>query len=910
MAKVKTFEITSFEAFYQIFIDEKYGKVVSVNKKKIEVLHRNICRRLASRNKQSYKSTRVADPEKELSLENGIDLRLEYSDPESLLETALQELKQIFHARGIPLRSKKAVPCRLSLCPADCGEQYRIAVTPSEIFLKGGSLEGLRRGIYELIDMLEESEGIFLPLKTAKRKFFIKNRISRSFCSPTHRPPHDVDELMNDVDYYPEKYLQTLAREGINALWLTVVLSEISYSSIQVPDANMEKRLAKLESIVCRCRRYGIRIFIFFIEPAGFVGHSDLAEKHPELVGVDWGYGMHCFCPSSETAQKHLYEQMFHLFERIPQLGGVINIPYGEMLCSCFFGGNNELESVAPFPCPRCRDLPPWRVLNNSLEPMLRGMRAVNPDAEYICWFYVPSSNQTIHPWFYECAKHLPEGVVMLCNFESGIAVMQQGKIRHGGDYWQGQPSCSDRFRKMAEVVRHAGGRMGAKMQISNSHELATVPVIPIPATLYRKYRILRDLQVDTVMYSWYFGSFPGLMNRAALQLSRCAVPGKISSFLTTLASHDYGMFASEAMKAWQIFSRAFACYPVNAGLQYNGPINAGATWFLYPLSVCRDLTEAWQPFAQSGDCIGQCLKDYPIEEAQPQMRKLSRLWDEGLRILRPLLEHFPSHSEAAVQIRFAEAIGHLLRTAWRIIRFYQLRCDLYAGKTRVLAEMEQIVREEILVAEQLAKLCRQDFFIGYHSEAEIHKFDASQILKRKRQLEGLFQKEFPLIRKRLHNGEPLPLSKNLQTQRIKINSNIRRSTFSLQISRQNDLLRFDFNCPFQGSMPDAITEQFVIQLCDPLFVRYPVCFSCNPQKAKTHLAGSHYSLWRGEDAWGGSFFIGKDAVAPFPVAIQVIRQRLIHGKVVMESIWESRCSGMRNCFSFKAASMGLLEWE
>ena len=97
MAKVKTFEITSFEAFYQIFIDEKYGKVVSV-KKNVEKLHRNICRRLASRKKQSYKNTRVADPEKELSLENGVDLRLEYSDPESLLETALQELKQMMLA--------------------------------------------------------------------------------------------------------------------------------------------------------------------------------------------------------------------------------------------------------------------------------------------------------------------------------------------------------------------------------------------------------------------------------------------------------------------------------------------------------------------------------------------------------------------------------------------------------------------------------------------------------------------------------------------------------------------------------------------------------------------------------------------------------------------------------------------
>ena len=56
---------------------------------------------------------------------------------------------------------------------------------------------------------------------------WLENRISRCFFSPIKRAPFYRDELKDDIDYYPDNYLERLRREGVNGLWLTVVLGDL-----------------------------------------------------------------------------------------------------------------------------------------------------------------------------------------------------------------------------------------------------------------------------------------------------------------------------------------------------------------------------------------------------------------------------------------------------------------------------------------------------------------------------------------------------------------------------------------------------------------------------------------------------------------------------------------------------------
>jgi len=55
---------------------------------------------------------------------------------------------------------------------------------------------------------------------------------------------------------------------------------------------------------------------------------------------------------------------------------------------------------------------------------------------------------------------------------------------------------------------------------IASYRVLATVPFVPVPSLLYRKFAGMRRLGVTHTMLCWYFGNYPGLMNQAAGLLS------------------------------------------------------------------------------------------------------------------------------------------------------------------------------------------------------------------------------------------------------------------------------------------------------------------------------------------------------------------------------------------------------
>ena len=82
--------------------------------------------------------------------------------------------------------------------------------------------------------------------ETIRKKPFVKHRISRCFFGPTYRPPFFIDELSNDVDYYPEEYLNKLAHENINGLWLTIYLRDYPTSVMPGHGKDAEKRYNRL----------------------------------------------------------------------------------------------------------------------------------------------------------------------------------------------------------------------------------------------------------------------------------------------------------------------------------------------------------------------------------------------------------------------------------------------------------------------------------------------------------------------------------------------------------------------------------------------------------------------------------------------------------------------------------------
>ena len=172
------------------------------------------------------------------------------------------------------------------------GESFRIEVKPDGCLIMQVMLK-VSDGVFSILKMkCSELQGPFLPLGTIEKHPVIQRRISRCFFGPIKRFPKMKDELMDDVDYYPDQYLNRLAHEGVNGLWLTVEFRDL-VSTTYTPEAGKdgEKRLAKLRQTVEKCLRYGIRTYIFCIEPRAWDADSPVIKKYPELAGAPRGRG-------------------------------------------------------------------------------------------------------------------------------------------------------------------------------------------------------------------------------------------------------------------------------------------------------------------------------------------------------------------------------------------------------------------------------------------------------------------------------------------------------------------------------------------------------------------------------------------------------------------------------------------
>jgi len=602
--------------------------------------------------------------------------------------------------------------------------------------------------------------------------YWVSNRISRCYFGPIKRPPLNHDELMDDVDYYPRPYLARLQREGVNGLWLTVEWRDLAETSFTRRSPDAERRLDKLRRTVDRCLEYGIKTWIFCIEPLACKEGDALLTDHPELFGCK-SWGGRVFCPLAEAAQRYVEESVRDIFTRVPRLGGLMMISHGERSTTC-------LSNVDPVTgefrgdCPRCRRAKPWQMHEGVAAAIMRGIRAAGSPAEYVSWFYQPQVLPERASWVAEVAEHLPAGVTLAYNFESGAVREQLGRFRNGGDYWLSYVGPAQGFRQVAEAGRRVGAPIGAKIQVCNSHEVATVPYVPVPGLLYRKYKAMREMGVSTVLQCWYFGNYPGLMNEAAGRLSREDFADGEDAFLRRLAAPWWGPDAPLLADTWRRFSDAYADYPLSNDMQYYGPFHAGVVWPMLPDVRLLPLARTWKPHdPPSGDAIGECLENHTIEEAailSGRMAKGVRVTaQDGRDVLDLLAERWKDDPERVRDLGVMKALACQFESGADIFAFYRDRATaLYESRVRgnnaralaALRRMDATVSNEEEVTRRLLPLARADSRLGFHSEAERHLYYPAKLEWRLKELQRSHVR-IAEIAAVLERGEPYPLSEH-----------------------------------------------------------------------------------------------------------------------------------------------------
>lgn len=669
---------------------------------------------------------------------DGIYLCVDFPDEENLLDTAFDDFNiflDVYEIKGnrYPIKIKKG--------KTPCFEAYMIDVRENECVVTASDTEGIRRALVYIEDEFNRREGPFLPKGKIERKPVISDRITRNFFAPTKRPPKNGDELFDDIDYYPDEYLNRLAHDGTNGLWIYTEFKELIKSDIITEyGEGSEIRLSKLSNVVKKCKKYGVKVFVFALEPYSL--DKSLYEKYPDLLGGDLGLGHYAFCTNSERGEQYCIESMQRLFEAVPDLGGAIVCTTGERLTSCASWNVTDI-------CPNCSKYTKGEVLAHTTDLLKEGIRRAGSDGEMISYTYNHRS------WAFEdiedYIEHTPSDIAVLEVFEDGGIEEQLGKKRIAFDYWLSYTGPSEMFKTAARAARKNGNRMFAKMQVCCSHELATVPYIPVPGILFDKYKAAGELGVSGVMQCWYFGNYPSLMSKAAGELAFETEFDDKNEFLKKLAGIYYGgSSAEEATKAWSFFEEGYKNYPINVTFSYYGPMHDGVVWELYLKPVNRPLPRTWMLLdAPIGDRIGECLqKGHTIEEARILIERIIENWEKGLEFLP---ENTPKEQKSV-----AEALLVLFKSGRNILEFYYLRAELgyMRGDLKAILErMKQIVNDEIQNSTEMISLCENDNRIGYHSESEGFKFFPGKLRYRIDCLKNLLSSEFTEVSERIEKG-------------------------------------------------------------------------------------------------------------------------------------------------------------
>ena len=670
-----------------------------------------------------------------LKLSGKWEINKSFPDPEKLLETAYDAIER-FAAENVPAADDKLVIVSKKNSTLS-EEEYSITISAAGVTLQAADTEGLRRAVYNFLDICRSAEIPALEYQQIIRKPWLKNRISRCFFGPIKRPPFFRDELTDDIDYYPEPYLDRLAAEGINGIWLTIVWREMAETPFLPADPLRQKRIEKLKKTVAKCRRYGIKVWVFCIEPASWT--RAVPAPSADMGGDSKDAGNQPFCIASENSQKYITETVYSIFRDTPNLGGMMLISLGERPTSCLSCINEH--GLDKQPCADKCGLSKSKILNTILCCIREGIRKAGSNAQVLSWLYNPKANQ-IPEWWFTLPEELDKEHILAFNFESGCSKVQDGRVCSGGDYWLSSIGPADRFGRIAAAAK-GNCEVAAKLQVGCSHELATIPFMPVPGNLYEKYRAMKKLGVSSVIQCWYFGNYPGLMNRAAGMLAFAEFNDTQIDFLKRLAAVEWGnQYAPKLAEMWQNFGKAYSNYPLDIQFQYYGPMHDGIVWPLHLKQVMTSLPRSWKPDAEpAGDAVGECLNTFELANVVTLSRKLAEMWSNAVAVLPELRSKFADDPARLRECDLYEALELLFNSGARILSFYDMRAKLFdspLGCHALLEEMHNIVKAEKSASARMIELCKSDARLGYHSEAEVFKFYPAKLEWRIAELEKL----------------------------------------------------------------------------------------------------------------------------------------------------------------------------
>jgi len=575
-------------------------------------------------------------------------------------------------------------------------EEYHIlAVSDSLITLTAGYPMGIVRGLYALETLAESVGGPYIPFETRRRRPAFDARYIYSYCG-LYGTPLDVDTRIS----FPDELLRAYSRVGANGVWLQGVL----YTLIRFPfdpeiSAGYEQRQERLRELIARCRRYGLKVYLYINEPRAMP--LAFFDNYPELKGFERPNhdGFASMCTSVPAVQNYVRDSITELCTACPGLGGFFTISVSENQTNCYSHSTQEAQT-----CPRCAARRREEVVAEINSIIADAAHAVDPLIKTVVWtwgwrgFGDEARLRAI--------RLLSKNCILQSTSEEGLDIDIAGIHSNVVDYTMSQiPPAAQSVENWKEAAA-SGHRTSAKVQLNTTWEGSTAPYIPVYENLIRYMQNLRNAGVENLQLSWTLGGYPSENLRIASafffdeECENCKPVG-----YDDILRAAYGSDADAAKRAVTKFCKAFANFPFSVQTLYTAPQNGGPSNLLYsrPTGLTATMT-CW-----TYDDLERWRSFYPADVFEAQFGKLAHGWQEGLQEL--------SDMKSCEFLDVSRICGALFSATYNQIQFVRLRDAYLADRSpENAAALREIIESERDIAVESYRIMLRLPCIGYEA--------------------------------------------------------------------------------------------------------------------------------------------------------------------------------------------------
>jgi hypothetical protein len=571
----------------------------------------------------------------------------------------------------------------------------------------------------------------------------MNNALPRIWRSPYSDFGHIGHELLNETvtanAVYTDEVLAEIAANRFDAIWVHGLLNNLVPSRV-FPEfgANSEIHLQNMRALIERAAGHGLRVYIYMQPPRGFGENDEFWDTYPELKGApcEWETPdgapttFNAVCTSMPRVKEFLRDSTQTLGRELPDLGGLILITASEYPSHCYARHNmasaagETPKEEAVLGCERCIQRPPADVIGELLHLVSEGLHSSHPAAQLIAWNWSwayleadPSPN---------IIAALPDDAILMLDFERGDTKVILGKERVIDEYSLSFAGPSQRFLRTREIAVQRGLPIMTKLQLGTTHELASVPNLPLLGNLYEKARQMRRLDVRGFMGCWSIGNMNTANSAGFNEFFNAENLLPREEALCAFAEKYFGPCDAELVRrAWEIFGSAMNNYPFSIPFIYMGPMNftLGYEQKSGPLTG-ESAGRSWM-HDKRGDDLKECLTEsYTLDEVITGMSLVAQEWKEGAALLGAALKDATTET-ARKEAANAWVCYHVWRSAANTLKVYQLRLDWTDDK---LPLYHEIIRDELENVRAALPYVAADDRFGFHPEAHAYLFDAASV--------------------------------------------------------------------------------------------------------------------------------------------------------------------------------------